>query len=80
MEGMEDEAGPSRTSFPEDPEVRILDALEELRQQADIREGLLVDLAALVGCEDRSQLVSMMTTALGESAKVKGLEDEVNRL
>ncbi len=80
MEGMEDEVGLSRMSFPEDLEDRILEALEELRQRADIWEGLFADLAALVSCEDRSQLVSMITIVVGESAKVKGLEDEVNRL
>jgi hypothetical protein len=38
MEGREDEAGPSRTSFPEDPKDRILKALDELWNKVDIWE------------------------------------------
>jgi uncharacterized coiled-coil DUF342 family protein len=54
--------------------------VDELRRRADILEQMLEDLAAMVDCHDRSQLVGTMRAALERSAKVRELEGEVSSL
>ncbi len=57
---------------------RILAAVNELRHEANVREEILDNIAAMLNCFDPSQLVGTVRTSLGKSAQVNELESEVS--
>ncbi len=75
-----EEAGPSQVTTSEDPADRISTAVDELCHQANVREELLDNMAAMVNFPDRTKLADTIRTALGNPAQVSVLESEVKVL
>ena len=68
-----DEPGSSRMVFSTDPADRILEAVEELREEIRTQEQMLDAISAQVGCTDRSKLLESVSIASEGPTRIEEL-------